>query len=189
VSDAIWRPSPGAMTPGWWWKFKRHPNGCLLWTGLVDKAGYGRSKGNGPAKGEVYIHRIVYKLLVGPIPNDPELDLDVDHECHNLDLTCRDLGNLCLHRRCGDKDHLMLKTHGQNRADAAMNAIRTHCARGHLLSDDNVRIDPKSGRRHCKTCNRERQVEFRQKVLKGERKPPPSWIKAGYRDKTGLPRL
>ncbi len=185
MSDAIWAPSPDAMSSSWWWKFEEQPNGCKLWLGTVDRAGYGRSKGNGPAAGEVYVHRIIYKLLVGPIPDDPELDLDVDHECHNRDLTCRGLGNECLHRRCGEETHLVLKTRQRHAADTlAAQGRATHCLRGHPLTEDNVRIDPKSGSRHCKACNRERQSEFRQKVLKGERKPPPSWIAEGYRDRT-----
>jgi len=170
------------MSVDWWWKFERQPGGCLLWTGHVDRAGYGRSKGNGPAEGEVYVHRIVYKLLVGPIPDEPEVRLDVDHDCHNQDPICQHQGDQCLHRRCGEWSHLVLKGHGRNVGDAA--AARTHCARGHLLSDDNVRVDPKSGARHCKACNRQRQAQFRKQVADGERKPPPSWLKDGYRDKT-----
>ena len=31
----------------------------------------------------------------------------------------------------------------------------THCIYGHLLSDDNVYINPSSGSRQCRTCRRE----------------------------------
>jgi hypothetical protein len=181
VSDAIWRPTPEAMSPRWWGKFERQPDGCLLWTGAVDKAGYGRSKGYGPAAGEVYIHRIVYLLLVGPIPDDPELDLDIDHECHNRDLTCRSKGNACRHRRCGEQTHLLLKTHARNK----LGAIKTHCKHGHPMSGDNLRVDPRTGMRICKACKREEQRRFREQVRAGQRKPPPSWIATGYVDRTG----
>jgi hypothetical protein len=158
VSDAIWRPTPEAMSPRWWGKFERQPDGCLLWTGSIDKAGYGRSKGNGPAEGEVYVHRIVYKLLVGPIPDDREFDLDIDHECHNRDLTCRGKGNACRHRRCGEQTHLLLKTHAKNK----LGAVKTHCKHGH------EKVLTKSGKLVCPVCNTERQRRFKQRIRDGE---------------------
>jgi hypothetical protein len=191
VSDATWEPARWAMTPPWWWKFERQSNGCLLWTGHVDKAGYGRSKGNGPAKGEVYVHRIIYKLLVGPLPKIDEQGrkLDVDHECHNRDKTCRNLGPYCLHRRCGEPSHLVRKTHTQNKADAVtMRPPRTHCRREHPLTGENVYVDPKTGQVICKACRRDAVARFRKRVVSGEKAPPPSWIAEGYRDKTRLPR-
>jgi hypothetical protein len=176
VTDAIWTPTPEAMTPLWWWKFERQPNGCKLWTGYVNDDGYGRSKGNGPAKGEFYVHRIVYKLLVGPIPDDPELDLDVDHKCHNEDPTCRGLGRFCLHRRCGESEHLRLATHGANKK-AAMIDRDGLCKYGH----------PREGKARCPTCNREAVRRYRDAVVSGQRKPAPSWAAKGYRDHTSDP--
>lgn len=47
---------------------------CWLWTGAVDRYGYGSVK----MKGVVLIsHRYVYEKLVGPIPDD----MDIDHLC------------------------------------------------------------------------------------------------------------
>jgi hypothetical protein len=155
-----------AMSARWWDRFELQPDGCRLWTGATNRAGYGRSKGNGSAKGETYVHRIVYALTIGPIPEG----LDVDHDCHNRDKSCRD-GSVCRHRRCGEPTHLRAATRAQNRADAR----RSHCRYGHPMD---------SRRRNCLVCNREAQRRFRQEVLAGERKPPPSWIRAGYRDKT-----
>lgn len=164
------------MSPPWWWKFERQPNGCKLWTGYVDESGYGRSKGNGPATGEVYVHRIVYKLLVGPIPTDSRLDLDIDHTCHNRDRTCRGLGNLCLHRRCGEPEHLRLATHGANKRAAVIDRGGL-CKYGH----------PREGKARCPTCNREAVRRYRDDVVSGKRKPAASWAAKGYRDHTSDP--
>jgi hypothetical protein len=144
------------MSARWWAKFERDPiTGCLLWTGTVNKHGYGRSKGNGPAEGEVYVHRIVYLLLVGPIPEGQELD------------HVKERG--CAYRNCAEVSHLEPVTHGENQR----RSVRAICKWGHV----------KEGRT-CRMCNRETQRRFREEVVAGKRKPPPSWIAAGYVDKT-----
>jgi hypothetical protein len=158
------------MSWPWWQKFERQPDGCLLWTGTTDKAGYGRSKGNGPAKGETYVHRIVYKLLVGPVP--PRGIADIDHICHNEDETCRGKGNACLHRRCGEPTHLLLTTHAKNKHGA----LKTHCKHGH------EKVRNKAGRLVCKVCAADGQRRFKERVARGEI-PVPSYYKP-----TGRPR-
>jgi hypothetical protein len=175
VTDGIWTPEPRWMSWPWWQKFERQPNGCLLWTGTTDRAGYGRSKGNGPAAGEPYVHRIVYKLLVGPIP--PRGVADIDHICHNEDETCRGKGNACLHRRCGEPTHLLLTTHAENKRGA----LKTHCKRGHRYAISS------SGKRVCHDCARDRAAEFRARVRDGIVAPPSSWYQPTGRP-PGRPR-
>lgn len=41
----------------------------------------------------------------------------------------------------------------------------THCASGHELSGDNLRVDKKSGKRRCRTCHRRHVTEFRKRKL------------------------
>lgn len=59
------------------------PSGCLLWTGTVDRGGYGKI------------------TFVGPVPDGMELD----HLCHSRDAVCPG-GDGCMHRRCASPDHL-----------------------------------------------------------------------------------
>ena len=79
--------------------------GCWLWTGYIDTKGYGRAhhphRYGFPSIGA---HRLVYELLVGPIP--PGLHLD--HTCH--DATVCPGGPTCPHRRCVNPAHLFLGT-------------------------------------------------------------------------------
>jgi HNH endonuclease len=108
---------------------------CWLFTGPTDP--YGRI-GKGP---ERLTHRLGWKLLRGPIPDGMEL-----------------------HHRCGvpacwNPDHLKVVTHTENMA-AGRNATKTHCIRGHPLSDHNLRVGPK-GQRSCRACNAENQRAFR----------------------------
>jgi HNH endonuclease len=86
-----------------------------------------------------YTHRLGWKLLRGDIPGDKEL-----------------------HHRCGvyacwNPDHLELVTHAENLAHRR----KTHCKRGQLLSNENVRINPRTGARSCRSCVRENQRRFR----------------------------
>ena len=56
-------------------KTKQQDDGCLIWQGCCDKAGYGRT-----AKflGTVLVHRLVWLLSGNLIPSGEELD----HTCH-----------------------------------------------------------------------------------------------------------
>ena len=85
----------------------------------------------------------------------------VDHECHNDDLTCP--GGRCLHRRCVEETHLVGRTPMENtgastRSTASVNRAKTHCARaGHPLSGDNLGHSSR-GTRYCRACHAERGV-------------------------------
>jgi hypothetical protein len=108
---------------------------CWLFTGPADP--YGRID----RASERYAHRLGWKLLRGPIPDDMEL-----------------------HHRCGvhicwNPDHLVVVTHAENMAFAA----RTHCKHGHPLSGANLRIDPQTGTRACRACGAEHQRAFRER--------------------------
>lgn len=46
-------------------KIQEHPNGCWLWQGSKNPDGYGRFNLNGHT---LMAHKILYELIIGPIP-------------------------------------------------------------------------------------------------------------------------
>lgn len=121
-------------------------NDCWNWTG-------GKSKGYGvyswvdprPAPGirgkqhSLYVHRVVFARMFGPIPDD----VVIDHVCQN--------------RACCNPAHLRLVTHKTNilsgSGHAAINAGKTHCPHGHEYTPENTYNRPGGGR-SCRECNR-----------------------------------
>ena len=105
-------------------RFMRHaspePNtGCWLWTGSVDKQGYGQLA-RGPTK---KAHRLSYELFNGLIPVGQFV-------CHSCDQP-----------GCVNPDHLFIGTALDNNQDA-MRKGRTACGQGKSaskLTDDAVR--------------------------------------------------
>lgn len=116
-------------------------NGCMLWSGAPNRAGYGRFWLDGK---NVLAHRLSYRLAHGPIPNG----LVIDH--------VRDRG--CRHRHCVAPDHLEAVTDAENirRGDTgANNASKTHCPQGHPYSAENTHLHI-TGSRRCRECGRQR---------------------------------
>lgn len=108
---------------------------CWKWQGALNGCGYGviglgrRGMGNG------LVHRIVYQLCVGPIP-----------EGHDLD-------HLCRNRACCNPDHLEPVTRQVN-VDRGLRAkgYRDHiitCSRGHEYDHHNGK------QRICRECHRQ----------------------------------
>ena len=87
-------------------------------------------------------HRLIYEVLVGPIPEG----LQIDH--------------LCRKRPCINPLHLEPVTARQNvlrgNTTAAQHAAQTHCQDGHLFDLANTQINA-AGHRHCRECNRIRK--------------------------------
>jgi hypothetical protein len=109
---------------------------CWIWTGPVSSSGYGVISTGGREGRLVRTHRLVYELLVGPIPEG----LHIDH--------VKDKG--CTSRRCCNPAHLEPVTPAENNRRAF--ADHTHCPRGHELPPKTA---PGKRRPQCKTCKSE----------------------------------
>lgn len=130
-------------------------SGCWLWTGAIDKDGYGRAyisnkpggKGlNGRSRTGTTLaaHRIMFQVYRGEIPNG----LGIDHLCRN--------------RLCVNPAHLEAVTCRENlmrgNTHAKINSDKTVCLRGHEYK---LRSD---GGRFCPAC-RNIQQRLRRNTL------------------------
>lgn len=116
-------------------------SGCWQWTGARRGSPtvlgyYGGLQVDGR---QLAVHRYVYELLVGPIPDG----LQIDHLCRNPP--------------CCNPDHLEAVTQRTNllrgNGISAKNASRTHCAQGHEYTPENT-VYRKGRGRWCRACNR-----------------------------------
>lgn len=107
---------------------------CWEWKSTLN-SGYGMIYFRGKSIGA---HRLVYRVLVGPIPKGLELD------------------HLCRNRKCVNPAHLEPVTGKENRlrseSPCAKNARKTHCKRGHLLQPPNLTWCSRPGGRQCREC-------------------------------------
>lgn len=114
---------------------------CWEWNGASGR-GYGLiSDGSGRLRPA---HRMMYELLVGPVPEG----LDLDHLCRN--------------RGCINPKHLEPVTHKVNiNRGRKANAEKTHCKNGHPFNDENTRRSVRKNgrqRRDCLSCERSKNV-------------------------------
>ncbi len=136
-----------------WSKIRRSEvNRCWNWTGANHKTKCGLIYGIFHMKRKQYQpHRISYEQLVGEIPDG----LVIDHKCRNT--------------LCVNPSHLEPVTNVENvmrgNGSGAINARRTHCDRGHPLSGENLRIDPKTGKRACFECRKSARKNYARGVM------------------------
>jgi len=131
----------GRLPDRFWDKVMPCPTtGCWLWTASMGQRGYGRFRLSAERR-SVNAHKVAYDALVGAVPEGLELD------------------HLCRVKSCCNPDHLEPVTHLVNvlrgSGEAAINAAKTHCKRGHEFTTENTAIYRRAdGRvlRNCKAC-------------------------------------
>jgi hypothetical protein len=116
------------------------PAGCIEWQGAISRTGYGIfSLVSGGKQVTVRVHRLVYELAKGPIPDG----LVVDHLCRNP--------------RCANIEHLEAVTVRENTVrgigPTATNSRKTQCKNGHDFNTENTAVNTR-GQRQCRICNR-----------------------------------
>jgi len=123
------------------------PEKCWPWPGARSKAGYGRIASD--PEGDTYVHRIMFRECVGPIPDGAE----VDHRCHNDDPHCVD-GDDCLHRPCANPGHLEATTRPENARRRRLDVRGVKCTTGHLWEPH------RNGQRGCRQCYNDYMREY-----------------------------
>lgn len=134
----------GTLTERFWRKVVVDAEtGCWTWTGKRGHNGYGYwhwDEGGTKPNTQRLVHRVVYTVLVGPIPDG----LTIDHLCRN--------------QLCVNPQHLEAVPQGENTrrgtGPVAINARKTHCIRGHDLSGPAVYVRPDGRGRDCRECKR-----------------------------------
>lgn len=127
-------------------KIERIPEcGCWIWTGAQFSNGYANMKVKNSRK-NCLVHRVLYELVVGPIPSG----LDIDH--------------LCRVRCCVNPAHLEPVTRRENlrRAGIIDRLIaqgkswfeNPQCKSGHQMTKENTYIYPNGRHRACRICMR-----------------------------------
>lgn len=128
------------------------PDGCWIWTGSLNAAGYG-TVGWGENASQTWLaHRVAYTLDVGPVPSGSEID------------------HLCRVRACVRPSHMEAVDHTENvrrgASPSQANAAKTHCMRGHAFDEANTMLD-KRGYRRCRTCVRDYMREYQRRRRQG----------------------
>lgn len=127
------------------WKFVDASDigGCWTWTGETTR-GYGRFW---IGKRRIGAHRVAWELERGPIP----VGYTIDHLCRNPS--------------CVRVDHLEPVPNKVNLERGVpnpprLNKSKTHCAKGHELTAENVRLDRGGTKRTCRTCERAKHARL-----------------------------
>jgi hypothetical protein len=121
------------------------PEECWPWIGAKRVSGYGKLRMGGK---EFYAHRVIYELLIGPIPKG----LQIDHLCRN--------------RACVSPYHLEIVTPKMNiQRGIPFRQRTTHCPQGHPYTPENTYLYHKDGRprgayRQCRACALERAQKW-----------------------------
>lgn len=128
-------------------KYVRVERDCWIWTGAIDKGGYGRvSYGHANC---ALAHRLAYNTFIEPVPDY----LTLDHLCRN--------------RACINPLHLEPVTKkvnctrglsGKHGKGGLFWRAKTHCPKGHPYDLLNTYFN-KKGHRFCRLCHRHRAIK------------------------------
>lgn len=128
------------LTRGW----TDTEDGCREFDGYRNQHGYGQVRPGGRQGGLVRVHRLMYEVLVAPVPDG----LVVRHACDNPP--------------CFAPDHLLLGTQLDNARDRTERGRHgkdgwTACPNGHTYPPDRpAKID----KNRCRDCARERNRRY-----------------------------
>jgi hypothetical protein len=130
-------PGKSTKTPAeLFWPKVQKTETCWLWTAATNRQGYGQFHAHRQA---ILAHRWAYIDARGPIPDGLQLD------------------HLCRIPACVNPVHLEAVTPQVNTlrgvSRAAVNAVKTHCIRGHEFDVVNTYVLP-NGKRRCRHCAR-----------------------------------
>lgn len=122
-------------------------NGCVLWTGQLDKHGYARFW---DGRRKMFGHVWAYEQAHGPVP--PGLVLDHFR---------------CDTPACVEPTHCRPVTQRENvlrgNGFAAAHAAKTRCVNGHEFTPENTQITP-AGTRDCRACKASRERARRRRL-------------------------
>ena len=120
---------------------------CWIYTGKLDVEGYPQISYSFKLDKEYKRQQVIYILLVGEIEKGKAID------------------HLCYVRSCLNPTHLEQVDHLENRHRGLdryfRNNVRTHCSKGHELTEKNKQ---KNGK--CKICVKEYNKQMYQKLKK-----------------------
>jgi len=141
--------APQEKLPARFWSKVRKTDQCWFWTASkIGNRGYGKYWHDGKLK---LAHVVSFEAHHGPVPTG----LVVDHICNV--------------RECVNPNHLQAITQRDNARRGAgfsgLNSRKTHCAKGHELTDENVKIVKRVDgiRRKCRECDRQEKRNARRR--------------------------
>lgn len=158
-------PAKRDLYERFWEKVNKNAKlGCWEWTGGKGRDGYGRFVIMRGKRGFPYrAHRVAYEMSIGPIPEG----LTLDHLCRNT--------------LCVNPSHLEPVTNGENVlrgfGGSGINRRKTHCIRGHALTEDNIYRPPRRPHtRQCRKC-----AAIRSAAREGVKQPQSPWAPRPYK--------
>lgn len=133
------------------------PTGCIEWRGATDPSGYGQIRVGGRRGQLVQVHRLVWEIAHGSIPDG----VHIMHRCDNPP--------------CARLSHLIAGDAPTNMADKSdkgrhHNQRKTHCVHGHEFTPENtIPMRTQTGRpgRRCRTCKNLTQSQYDARRRKG----------------------
>jgi hypothetical protein len=124
---------------------------CWLWTGRTDKDGYPLFDLEGRA---LLAHRLIFELLVGPIPEGMTLDHIKERGCTS---------KACVKAIADEHGPAHLEPVTSLENTRRHWAGITHCKNGHLFDEANTAITV-SGHRNCRACDRDASARYKAKA-------------------------